>query len=77
MIVNNDIEENEESNNEYSENPLKCRCGGESSALRKVDNCRDRWTIHCEVKRCQARVSGQGKKSTVLGWNRLSLHLFR
>lgn len=77
MIVNDIIEDNEEPNNEYSERPLRCRCGGESSELYKVADCQDRWAIHCQVKRCQARVAGQGKKSTLLGWNRLSLHLFR
>lgn len=77
MKVNQVIDDDKEAPNEYSSKPLRCRCGGIASAINRVDNCKDRWEIHCLVKRCHAQVYGQGKCSTLLGWNRLSLHLFR
>lgn len=59
------------------QNIRNCRCGGTASKPKSIKNCEDRWQIQCLVKRCNARNVGQGLQSTIDGWNRLSLHLYR
>ncbi len=56
---------------------INCRCGGEPSLPRKVENCSDRWIIECKVERCYARNIGEGLEDVIHGWNRLSNHLYR
>lgn len=64
-------------NTEFDKNIRRCRCGGVASYPVRVENCGDRWMIKCTVSRCFAKNIGQGKKETILGWNRLSEHLSR
>ena len=57
--------------------PLNCRCGGNPSKPKLVENCENRWVIRCQVEQCYAYNIGQGLAETIQGWNRLSTHFYR